>query len=708
MALASPPVVVCKTSPVATQLGRRSRRSQRSNGADGVEGAGPSRNDTDSGDGGEVTAPPMPSGTPRLVHEPALDGLRGLAVAAVVVFHLDRLEGGFLGVDLFFVLSGFLITSLLIAEQLGTGRVALARFWARRARRLIPALLLVMLVVGAMIGRYTWVQQRADLRGEALATLGYVANWHAMVDDAGYWDMFTSPSPLDHMWSLAIEEQFYVVWPLVVVGLFALARRRGRSQSGVALLRVACIGGALASFGLMASLFSPVDTNRAYYGTDARVGPMLLGAALATVSTAQMRRRDPAATVRSPRWVALAAAGALGFVTWALTSVDGVSGFYYQGGLVLFSLAALVLIRCVTTGRAGPVGAVLRWRPLCALGLISYGVYLWHWPIIVYAIPQRIGVDGLALDAIRVAATLAISTASYLLIERPIRRGTLLRSARQVRPALVGAVAVAVAVLLVTTRGPATDVSASAAPIDLPPGDTSANPYRYYPEDIPPGSERILVVGDSGPGFLAPRMALKADDYDAVVAGDSQITCSPILPEGVFRSLDGEVVSREPCHETRRELWQELADEFEPDVVVFYIANTPGLVEPRLDGEWVHDCDPAYDEWMHDAVLEDMQMFVDGGARIVMTTSPEAVGTAISDDGPEWLACRNATYGRVAADIPGATILDMAAEVERIRTLDPDRRLLRDSVHLSDYGADLVSDWLLPQLTAPPPAPIPP
>lgn len=704
--------MVCKTSPVATQLGRRSRRSQRSNGADGGEGAEPSREDIDSGDGGEVAAPPVRSATPRLVHEPGLDGLRGLAVAAVMVFHLDRLEGGFLGVDLFFVLSGFLITSLLIAEQVDTGRVALARFWARRARRLIPALLLVMIVVGALIGRYTWVQQRADLRGEALATLGYAANWHAMVDDAGYWDMFTSPSPLDHMWSLAIEEQFYVVWPLVVVGVFALARRRGRGQGGVALLRATCVVGAVASFALMASLFSPVDTNRAYYGTDARVGPMLLGAALATVSTAQMRRRDPAATVRSPRWVALAAVAALGFVAWTLTSVDGVSGFYYQGGLVLFSLAALVLVRCVTTGRAGPVGAVLRWRPLCALGLISYGVYLWHWPIIVYVIPQRFGgVDGLALDVIRVAATLAISTASYLLIERPIRRGTLLRSGRQVRASLVGAVALALEILLVTTRGPANEVSASSAPIELPPGDTSANPYRYYPEDIPPGSERILVVGDSGPGFLAPRMALKADAYDAVVAGDSQIVCSPILPEGVFRSLDGEVVSREPCHETRREVWEELADEFDPDVVVFYIANTPGLVEPRLDGEWVHDCDPAYDEWMHDAVLDDMRMFADGGARIVMTTSPQAVGTAISDEGPEWLACRNATYGRVAADIPGATILDMSGEVEHLRALDPDRRLLRDSVHLSDDGADLVSDWLLPLVTAPapvtPPTPAP-
>lgn len=651
---------------------------------------------------------------------PSLDGIRAVAVLLVVFHHLLGTDGfpvsrqgvgafdlGNLGVRIFFVLSGFLITSLLVAEETDTGRIALARFWARRARRLIPALLLVLVVVGAMIGRYTAVGERPDLRGEALATLGYVANWHAMVDDAGYWDMFTAPSPLDHMWSLAIEEQFYVVWPLAVTGLFVLARRRGRAARGITLLRGACILGAIASFGSMAATFSPVDTNRAYYGTDTRVGPMLLGAALATVSTAQMRRRDPAAHHRSPWWVALAAAGASAVVVWAFTSVDGVSGFYYRGGLVVFSLAALVLIRCVTSGRAGPVGTVLRWRPLCALGLISYGVYLWHWPVIVYATPERLGVDGLALDAIRVAATLAVSTASYLVLERPIRRGTLLRSGWQVRTSLAGAVAVALVTVLVVTSGTATDVAASSAPTKLPPGDVSANPYRYYPAEIPPDGVRILIVGDSGPGFLAPRMALKADDYGAAVAGDSQIVCSPILPEGVYRSTEGDVVSRGPCHETRRELWADLADQFEPDVVVFYIANTPGLVEPRLDGEWVHDCIPAYDDWMHDMILGDMQMFADRGARIVMTTSPQAVGTAISEHGPEWLACRNATYGRVASDIPGATIIDLATEVARDEALDPDRSMLRDSVHLSDYGADLVSDWLLPQLTGPagPPSP---
>ncbi|HZM41853.1 MAG TPA: acyltransferase, partial [Acidimicrobiales bacterium] len=181
------------------------------------------------------------AGTPRpaLARQPALDGLRGVAVAAVVAFHLEHLKGGFLGVDLFFVLSGFLITSLLLVEFEGGQAVDLGRFWSRRARRLLPALFLLLgvlalLMAGKMLG------QRPGFRGDALATLGYAANWHAMARDIGYWDLFAQPSPLDHMWSLAIEEQFYLLWPPLVLGLLVLARRRtgrgrGHLVAGVAV-----------------------------------------------------------------------------------------------------------------------------------------------------------------------------------------------------------------------------------------------------------------------------------------------------------------------------------------------------------------------------------------------------------------------------------------------------------------------------------------
>src|SRR4030095_2526509 len=186
---------------------------------------------------------------PALERQPALDGLRGVAVAAVVAFHLEHLQGGFLGVDLFFVLSGFLITSRLLLEFDGRRAIDLGRFWSRRARRLLPALFLLLGGLAFLV-ELKRVGQSPGFRGDALSTLGYVANWHAMTKTIGYWDLFAQPSPLDHMWSLAIEEQFYLLWPPIVLGLLVLARRRAASSlrpvGGVA------VAGAPPSFAILA------------------------------------------------------------------------------------------------------------------------------------------------------------------------------------------------------------------------------------------------------------------------------------------------------------------------------------------------------------------------------------------------------------------------------------------------------------------------
>jgi peptidoglycan/LPS O-acetylase OafA/YrhL len=173
-----------------------------------------------------MTAVAARSGT-SIRHVTALDGLRGVAVAGVLLFHAGHLAGGYLGVDLFFVLSGYLITSLLLAERQATGTVALKAFWGRRARRLLPALALMLLAV-ALYARL--IAQPSDLhqiRMDALATIAYVANWRDVLTHFSYWSLFTAPSPLQHTWSLAIEEQFYIVWPLVVLAVATAARRRG-------------------------------------------------------------------------------------------------------------------------------------------------------------------------------------------------------------------------------------------------------------------------------------------------------------------------------------------------------------------------------------------------------------------------------------------------------------------------------------------------
>ncbi len=686
-----------------------------------------------AGDGpsGAVDAPApvrtTPSGEPpRLRHEPALDGLRGLAVVAVVAFHLGHLRGGFLGVDLFFVLSGYLITSLVLVEQAGTGGIGLRRFWVRRARRLLPALLLVVAGTALLIATLTPAGERPAFRGDALATLGYVANWHALADEADYWDMFVQPSPFDHMWSLAIEEQFYVLWPLLVVGLVALARRRSWTPAWpVAAVATA---GAAASFVVLAVTYDPFDTSRAYYGTDARVGPTLLGAALAAASISRgraplaagataasappARAGEPTADVSQPvrrrfpgsgwwagtgrlGWSAsgrtAVGVGAVAAIGWACAALDGIGPAYYRGGLVVFSAAAVALVHVASTGGGGPIVRVLRLRPLAALGTISYGVYLWHWPVIVYLTPERVRVDGWARDVVCVGVTLAVSIASFVLVEQPIRRGAL--RGRMAWAGPVGAVAAAVLVVVVATVGvarvPGTDLAMGATP----PGGA-----EVYPEDVPAGATRLLLVGDSGPTYLGTELATVAREAGAVAASSSQPFCNPLEPEGTTRWSDGSIEGDgEPCHDVRQRAWRRLVEEYRPDVVVYYIAAGGGDAEVLMDGRWVRECEADYDRYLAGALREDADLLGAGGATVVFATTPAGPLTGSHVAGG--LGCRRATLGAVAAARPGTAVVDMAAVVAAGEERDAGS-MFRDPVHLSEHGAQVVAAWLVPEALA--------
>jgi peptidoglycan/LPS O-acetylase OafA/YrhL len=630
------------------------------------------------GHGHDPEATP-PDVRPRLRHEPALDGLRGLAVVAVVAFHLDRLGGGFLGVDLFFVLSGFLITSLLLTEHRGRGAIDLGRFWVRRARRLLPALLVMLVGVGVLLLAVTEQADRARFRGDALATLGYVANWHRMVADIGYWDIFSVPSPLDHTWSLAIEEQFYVLWPLVAV--LVLGRGAGRRFR----LGAVAVAGAAVSFALLAVLWAPGDTNRAYYATDTRIGPTLLGAALAAWVAGRPRRDAP-----PPRRLEAAAVAGVAWMAVCATAVDGQGPSYYRGALASFAVAATVVIVAVTGGPPGPLGRVLAVRPLRALGAVSYGVYLWHWPVIVFLTPERANVRGWALDGLRVAVTLAVAGLSYRFVEVPVRRGAL--PGRRLVVAGAGATAVTLAVVLVATGGerPATEAAFEDVPVE-----GSDNPFFLYPDSIPDGATRVMLVGDSGVYHLGPALAEAGEGAGAVVATSPQILCTAISPEGVTRRQDGQRLRREVCHDDRHERWGELADVFEPDVVVYYLANAGGIGTPLLDGEYVSDCDPAYDAYLRDALRVDADIVGRTGARVVFATSPYVA--SFNPDSVREVDCRNDTFRTVAADRPGTAVLELNEFVaSQIAATDVD--MFKDPVHFSEEGSRIVSDWLLPEV----------
>ncbi|MEM8619252.1 MAG: acyltransferase family protein [Actinomycetota bacterium] len=400
---------------------------------------------------------PAPS-DPRIGYQPALDGLRGLAVAGVVAFHLGHLSGGFLGVDLFFTLSGYLITRLLLVERAAKGGVDLRRFWTRRARRLLPALYALLAATAVYAAWFARPDELAGIRGGGISALAYVANWWAIVTGDGYWDLFTTPSPLEHLWSLSIEEQFYVVWPLAVVFLLGAALRMRR------LLIVSVIA-AVASAVLMAVLASG-DLSDAYLNTFTRVGSMLVGA---IVAIALHRRAGAPVSDATARALQIGGLLSAALLAWMWFVVDGTNTTIYRGGFLLHAAAVGVIIVAITIGPNGPAARMFRMEPLRQLGLVSYGVYLWHWPVIVIANSERTGLEGAALLVTRLGITTVLTVASYVLLEQPIRHSK--AAPRTVGIISIGAALVLAAALFVTTIPETRTILAGPAPT-LPPRTT--------------------------------------------------------------------------------------------------------------------------------------------------------------------------------------------------------------------------------------------
>ncbi|HEY7271344.1 MAG TPA: acyltransferase, partial [Actinoplanes sp.] len=287
----------------------------------------------------------------------ALDGVRGLAVSAVLAFHggVALLPGGFLGVDAFFVLSGFLITALLLTEHVGTGRIDLLAFWARRVRRLMPALL-IMLAAVLVAGRWLLsADELPALRTDALSAVAYAANWHLMAR-GGYFAQTAPPSPLQHTWSLAIEEQFYLVWPVLLLVILAACRGFGDRRRR-AVVVVLCLGGAAEST-IAAAMLSGGDTDRLYYGTDTRAAALLIGGAVAAV----LAGREPAARRWHPLLGSLALAGAA-VTGWLWATADGGARWLFQGGLLSAALAVAAVIAHAVRSPGSPTARVLSFAP---------------------------------------------------------------------------------------------------------------------------------------------------------------------------------------------------------------------------------------------------------------------------------------------------------------------------------------------------------
>ncbi len=597
----------------------------------------------------------------RTPHLPALDGLRGLALLGVLLFHANgALPGGYLGVDLFFVLSGFLITALLLAEERQTGRIALSAFWVRRARRLFPALLSLMPAI-ALYGRYF---ARSDelqvLRGQALATLAYIANWHTIFDHRSYWQLFAAPSPLEHTWSLSIEEQFYLVWPLVVV----LVLRHGGRRA----LLAACLGLAALSMGAMLWLFTPENTTRAYLGTDTRMAGILAGAALATVLPLGATFR--AETARKLDWLGGAALLVLGFL-WA--RLRGENPWLYRGGFWLSELCVLVLIVCAACGQHSRVARVLSLRPFRLLGAISYGAYLWHWPVNVFVTAERAHAHGLGLYVLRFALTFATAIASYYLLEQPIRR----HGVPFGRPQYIVPAAVALSAFLVVRATYARESSVQQR--------FSSDSLTSYEASLGATRFRVLVFGDS-----------TANSLGWVLRGLHQkgVAVDLLGKDGCNMLLD----NCEAAH------WSEHVHELKPDAVLVYLGGA-FLHGFNAGGSWHTACRADWDQRFETALRTRLLELEPTGAPVFAVTVPYPIGTW---DTPEYRAevdCINASVRRAASAAPSIRILELGARLcpdGQCQQEFADHEPIRpDGVHFSLSGARPLSHWVFERISEP-------
>jgi peptidoglycan/LPS O-acetylase OafA/YrhL len=587
----------------------------------------------------------------RFPYLPGIDALRALAVLAVFFYHarVGWMPGGFLGVDVFFTISGFLITSLLLREFRGGGHVKLGRFWWRRAQRLLPAvgvLIAVCLIVAAIVE-----PSRIDvLRGDAIASLGYFANWHFIYTHQSYFEQFQRPSLFTHLWSLSVEEQFYLFWPL----LFAA----GMKLFGRTKLLLGVLAGALASVVLAWILFDPGhDASRVYYGTDTHAVGLLLGVALALVwSPIELRRRRTGPLVGPI--LDVVGVLALAYIVLSFIHVHDYDLALWHGGYLWLAVMTAVLL-AVLSHPAARLGNILGQAPVLWLGLRSYSFYLWHWPVLALTRP---GIDvhlprGILIP-LQLLAALALADLSYRYVELPFRgkaRWPRVPEAWQrcARPALVLGVLAIVALVgwsgIVSTGGNHPEAAAAsvatsatvharperAAAAATPPEGARANPGST---PSPPPSNRwprIIALGDSVMVGAAPNLAAR------------------LGPGFALNAKEG----RQPSEFVA--IVQKLAREgHTPDAMIIQMGNNG----------------PLYGEYM-----EAIQRATAGVGQIFL----------VSDHAPvSWQEESNHALAEAAADWPHTTLVDwadLAAENEDE---------LWDGIHLKPGGASLYANLI--------------
>jgi peptidoglycan/LPS O-acetylase OafA/YrhL len=614
-------------------------------------------------------APPEGNG---LSYIPAFDGVRGIAVLAIMAYHggVFFTNGEFYGVDMFFALSGFLITTLLVTEWRATATMRLSSFWAHRARRLLPALLVLLLALAVYNVAVGSAEAYPDLRGDSLSALFYVSNWHFILAGSNYFNQTGPVSPLLHTWSLAIEEQFYLLWPLVVLGTLKIF---GKLKALFAL----CVIGTLASATEMAILYSPANRSRVYYGTDTHAQSLLVGAAFAVGVALWAEHRRGVGSPGSPRRPnalfdvatpggrrSLAAVGWLGVAAtvglWAFVGFN--DSFAFRGGFLVAALSTSAVLLSVATLENSLLAKCLSRRPLRYVGRISYGMYLWHFPLFQYIDRARTHLDPYPLFFLRLSVTIVIASLSFYLMERPIRRGALLRGWRSWLATPVAVGATVLALVAATSPLPATALGLTPK-VFKPPVKRDTGIYVGPPV-------RVLLEGDSAAYSLDTGLAAYEKDYDVDIVNGGILGCG--VTSGLEYQLQGVdspmdmACNGSKTSEQWPQVWQGHENSFRPNVVMI-LAGRWEVANRTFEGHWTNILNPYYAAYVKQGLRRAVHIAGSDGARVVLLTAPcydtgeQPDGSPWPEDMPNRLTKYNDIVRQVARTSSNTTLLNFNA-----------------------------------------------
>jgi peptidoglycan/LPS O-acetylase OafA/YrhL len=633
---------------------------------------------------------------PRLPHVPSFDGLRALALLGILAFHqgYDLVRGGFLGISSFLTLSGFLVATLLLAEWSQDGRVSVVRFWERRARRLIPALAFVLAGV-VVLQAALRVGAGPGFRGDVLAAAGQVLNWRFAFGGDGFASVLTDPSPVQHLWSVSLAVQVFLLLPLAFVGLMRFVGTRWRGAGAV--FGLVAVGSFVA-----ASMTADRSGNDglAYYGTHTRLGELLVGVVLAYAVLSPAFRR----LMETPRGATILRYGpfvALAGLAWLWSTTSLYSSNLFGGVTLVNALLTAFVVLAVTI--PGPATSALSWLPLRAVGIISYAAYLVHWPIYLLLDEDRTGLDSNLLFLARLGATLAVAALLTWVVERPIRYRLAIRR-RQLGVALGTSLALVGAVALVLPEQPPPDVSLSVDDGDGP-GDLEVVTPAPGDDEI----VRIALVGDGLAGSLTSGLETwNADQTDQQVRVDTHVAPGcPISAPGPVR-LAGETIGEDIACVGFGPRLPELLDASGADAIVV-VGGLVDLGEREIDRKWRHVGDPVFDDWVGDRYDDLADRLAGQDVPVLWATYPhvrlapgndgEGDWTTVADNDPLRVERLNEIIHDTVGGRDDFSVIDLDAWSQDLPAggaFGAEYRL--EGRDLTEAGADAAARWLVPKV----------